>query len=152
MDECCAVPSTSKVNTLLCPECHQRGKGVELITLKALLIPSALEMINSRSSYAFCSNHSCPVVYFSDNQTFRKQDVKVRVFQKDDRLDVPVCYCFGWTRQRLGDAVQQQQQPIKYISEQVQANRCGCEVNNPQGSCCLGNVSAYVRGLGGATL
>lgn len=27
----------------------------------------------------------------------------------------------------------------------IKADRCGCEVNNPQGSCCLGNVSAFIK-------
>lgn len=27
-----------------------------------------------------------------------------------------------------------------------QAGRCGCEVNNPQGACRLGNVNTVVRG------
>lgn len=147
MDDCCVVPSTSRKNTLLCPECKQQGKAVEVITLKALLIPSTLATIDPQSSYGFCPNQSCEVVYFSDNQKFRRLDVKVPVFQKDDGADVPVCYCFGWTRQRLKHAVQQKKQPSQQITEHVQANRCGCEVNNPQGSCCLGNVTAYVRSL-----
>ena len=152
MDDCCAIPTPSRDNNFLCPECKQKGKAVEIITLKALLIPSALETIDPQSSYGFCHNHSCDIVYFSDNQKFRRQDVKVPVFQKDAGLDVPVCYCFGWTRQRLEQAVQQQKQPSNHVSEQVQANRCGFEVNNPQGSCCLGNVTAYVRSLGKASV
>lgn len=151
MDDCCAVPTPPKDNNVLCPECKQKGKAVEIITLKALLIPSTLETIHPHVSYGFCQNYGCDVVYFSDNQTFRKRDVKVPVFQKDDGINVPVCYCFGWTRQRIAHAVQQKEQPLKHISEQVQANRCGCEINNPQGSCCLGNVTAYVRGFGGGT-
>ncbi|GAA0391237.1 hypothetical protein GCM10008933_22710 [Paenibacillus motobuensis] len=72
---------------------------------------------------------------------------KVSVFQKDDSLDVPVCYCFGWTRERLIQAVREHQLPTDHIQEQIQANRCGCEVNNPQGACCLGNVTAFIRTL-----
>jgi len=79
------------------------------------------------------------------NGSFDKDTLKVPVYQKDDALDVPVCYCFGWTRERLIQAVQKNEHPIDHIRQHVQANRCGCEVNNPQGSCCLGNVTAYVR-------
>jgi bacterioferritin-associated ferredoxin len=148
MDDCCAVPITSKEDALLCPECKEKGRSIEIITLRALLIPTALETIDPQSAYGFCPNHSCNVVYFSDHQKFQKEDVKVPVFQKDDGIDVPVCYCFGWTRQQIKHAVQQKIQPSKHISEQVQANHCGCEVNNPQGSCCLGNVTSYVHSLG----
>ncbi|WP_019011639.1 hypothetical protein [Deinococcus aquatilis] len=30
------------------------------------------------------------------------------------------------------------------IRGHIRANRCGCEVNNPQGSCCLGNVTRLI--------
>lgn len=146
MDDCCETP-TKLPSNLQCPVCQQRGKRVQLITLKALLIPSALETINPESTYAFCSTAACEVVYFSDRQTFNKDTVKVPVFQKQGALDVPVCYCFGWTRERLMQAVLNKQRPIDHISAQVQAQRCGCEVNNPQRSCCLGNVNAFVDRL-----
>ncbi|TBX75972.1 hypothetical protein E0M25_15535 [Bacillus mycoides] len=35
--------------------------------------------------------------------------------------------------------------PVELIRENIRENRCGCEVNNPQGSCCLGNVITYIR-------
>ena len=134
-----------------CPICRQKGKRVQLITLKALIRPSALETIDPEKSYAFCINPSCDVVYFSDVQTFETNKIKVPVFQIDDALDVPVCYCFGWTRERLKQAVQENRQPVDKIREQIRANRCGCEVNNPQGSCCLGNVTTFIQTLIRAT-
>lgn len=70
MGNCCQ-PSTGKQILLTqCPACHQKGKSVQLITLKALLQSTALETIHPESSYAFCSNSSCEVVYFSDLQTY----------------------------------------------------------------------------------
>ncbi|MFE4714670.1 (2Fe-2S)-binding protein [Paenibacillus sp. NPDC056722] len=146
MDSCCQS-STKTTTPTQCPACHQKGKGIQLITLKALLQPEALETIHPESAYAFCTNPFCEVVYFSNEQTFGKDMLKVSVFQKDEALDVPVCYCFGWTRERLITAVQVNQNPIVHIREQVQANRCGCEVNNPQGACCLGNVTTFIRSL-----
>jgi Zinc binding domain len=147
MDSCC-TPSTDKtIIPAICPACHNKGKGVQLITLKAMLKSSALETIHSEASYTFCSNPSCKVVYYSDLQSFDTSALKVPVFQKNDALDVPVCYCFGWTRERILSAIQEQQNPTDHIREQVQAKRCGCEVNNPQGSCCLGNVTAFIRSL-----
>ncbi|RAP29948.1 (2Fe-2S)-binding protein [Brevibacillus laterosporus] len=147
MDSCCQTSTEKPTTPNQCPVCHQKGKSVQLITLKALLKPTALETIHPKLSYAFCSNPSCEVVYFSDLQTFGKNMLNVSVFQKDDALDVSVCYCFGWTRERLIQAVQENQHPIDHIREQVQANRCGCEVNNPQGACCLGNVTTFIRSL-----
>lgn len=133
MDSCCQTSTEKPTIPSQCPGCHQKGKSIQTITLKALLQPTALETIHAESTYSFCSNSSCKV--------------KVSVFQKDDALDVPVCYCFGWTRERLTKAVQENQYPIKHIREQVQAKRCGCEINNPQGACCLGNVTTFIRNL-----
>ncbi|WP_206915907.1 putative iron-sulfur cluster-binding metallochaperone [Alicyclobacillus suci] len=146
MDNCCQVPD-AKFASVSCPSCHQNGKRVQLITLKALLTPSALPNLNPALSYAFCSNANCAVVYFSEEQTFDKDNLKVPVFQKEGAMDVPVCYCFGWTRERIVEAIHNNQNPVQYITEQVQAERCGCEVNNPQGSCCLGNVTTFVRSI-----
>lgn len=148
MDSCCQTSTEKPKTPTQCPVCKQKnGKGVQLITLKALLKPRALETIHTESTYAFCTNSACEVVYFSDVRTFGKDMLKVSVFQKDDALDVPVCYCFGWTRERLLQAVQENQHPIEHIREQIQSNRCGCEVNNPQGACCLGNVTTFIRSL-----
>lgn len=147
MHSCCQTSTDQPTKPIQCPVCHQKGKIIQLITLKALLQPTALETICPELTYAFCPNSSCKVVYFSDEQTFDKDMLKVSVFQKDAALDVPVCYCFGWTRERLIQAAQENQNPIAHIREQVQANRCGCEVNNPQGACCLGNVTSFMRTL-----
>lgn len=148
MENCCQVPAHKmQADSLICPVCQQRGKSVPLITLKALLTPSALSTLTPSSSHSFCSNPDCEVVYFVDGQVFNKDAVKVPVYQKDEGSEVPVCYCFGWTRERLVKAIRDDENPVQHISEQVRANRCGCEVNNPQGSCCLGNVTAFVHGL-----
>ena len=148
MEDCCQVPAQKvRVDFLICPVCQQKGKSVPIITLKAMLTPSVLSTLDPSASYLFCPNPACEVVYFSGEQAFNKETVKVPVYQKDEGSEVPVCYCFGWTRQGLVKAIADEENPVQHISEQVQANRCGCEVNNPQGSCCLGNVTAFVRGL-----
>ncbi|QSO48346.1 putative iron-sulfur cluster-binding metallochaperone [Alicyclobacillus mengziensis] len=146
MDDCCQVSEQGNDPTF-CPTCQQRGKNVPLITLKSLLTPSALSTIDPSSAYSFCSNPACEVVYFSGEQVFNKDAIKVPVYQKNEGSEVPVCYCFGWTRQKLVEAIQDEEKPAQHISEQVKVNRCGCEVNNPQGSCCLGNVTAFVQGI-----
>lgn len=138
METCC--PS--------CPNCHQDGRVVSIITLKTLLKPTALSKLHPDVNYSFCSTPDCDVVYFSETNTFKTQDLKVPVFQKDNRSQVPVCYCFGWTRERLIHAVKENRDPVEQIRKQVRENRCGCEVNNPQGACCLGNVTFFLRGIG----
>jgi hypothetical protein len=132
-----------------CPHDRSQGKPVKVLTLKSLLVPQALERLNSQADYQFCSSANCPIVYFSaEGDTFTTSDLKVPVFQKDPAKEVPVCYCFGWTRQRLQQDLEQQEQTlaIAAITTHIQAGRCGCEVNNPQGSCCLKNVRDYLSG------
>ncbi|MED0680858.1 (2Fe-2S)-binding protein [Aneurinibacillus thermoaerophilus] len=147
MDSCCQNHFQKSATFVRCPVCHQKGKSVQIITIKALLHPQALETIDPESNYAFCSNSFCEVVYFNGVQFYGKDSLKVLVYQKDDALDVPVCYCFGWTRKRLIQAIRSSQNPVEFIREHVLANRCGCEVNNPQGSCCLGNVTKFIQSI-----
>jgi len=147
--DCCTASNNIKFALTECPSCNEKGKTVELITLKSLLKASELEIIEPENSYIFCSNSACSIVYFSGNhsQTFLESDLKVPVYQKKQGADVPVCYCFDWTRERLLQSVGTNQKPSDQIKVHVQAGRCGCEVNNPQGACCLGNVNAFVRGI-----
>lgn len=144
MKSCCETITLKPTMSAQCPSCQQQGKAVPMITLKALLQPTALETIRPEVTYTFCPNKSCDVVYFSGEQIFGQDALKVPVFQKDIALDVPVCYCFGWTRERIIQAIHQNTSPVDQIREQVQAKRCGCDVNNPQGTCCLGNVIRFV--------
>lgn len=126
-----------------CPHDRSQGKPVKVLTLKSLLVPQALERLNPPADYQFCSSANCPVVYFSAaGDVFTTDDLKVPVFQKDPGQEVPVCYCFGWTRHRI-QAIDESFSIVDSITKHIQAGRCGCEVNNPQGRCCLKNVRDY---------
>lgn len=126
-----------------CPRDRSQGKPVKVLTLKSLLVPQALERLNPPADYQFCSSANCPVVYFSAaGDVFTTDDLKVPVFQKDPGEDVPICYCFGWTRRRI-QAIDESFSIVDSITKHIQAGRCGCEVNNPQGRCCLKNVRDY---------
>lgn len=152
MNNCCKPPD-NKDNFVdhpqrICPSNGSKGKPVSIITLKSLLKPEALEKLEPEQSYSFCRHSECPTVYFSNSgQTFITTDLKVPVFQKNSNREVPVCYCFNWTRQRIQREIEHQResQVIASITTHIQAKRCGCEVNNPQGSCCLGNVKRVVE-------
>ena len=93
---------------------------------------------------------NCKVVYFdTSNKEYTLSDIKISVHQKDDSLSTPVCYCFNWTKEKIKQNVENKltPNPLEHIRENIKENRCGCEVNNPQGSCCLGNVTKYIKGL-----
>jgi hypothetical protein len=80
---------------------------------------------------------------FGDGRTFAQADLEVPVLAKDPRGDVPICYCFGWTRDSLGTAGVL---AVLQIRAHIAAGRCGCEVNNPRCACCLGEVERLIRG------
>jgi len=148
MADCCAVKSpVNSQERFSCPKCGNEGKKVENITLKSLLIPDALAKLSPESSYRMCTNAACDVVYFNEKgQVYLTEDIKVVVFQKTEAEDCPVCYCFGWNRERIKKELAEtgSSTAISSITEHIKAGRCGCDVNNPQGSCCLGNVKKVV--------
>ena len=147
MGDCCTT-SKSVTNDIVCPLSQTKGKQVKVITLKSLLNPSALPRLKSDKIYYFCPEQECNVVYFNEEQQiFIKNDLKVPVFQKNVKEDTPICYCFNWTRERIRKEIKQTKESkvIQEISMHIKANRCGCEVNNPQGTCCLGNVSTFIK-------
>lgn len=125
----------------LCPQSNNPGIPVKPITLKALLQPKALECLDPTVTYHFCDAPDCEVVYFSDNSQFRVADLSVSVYQKQQVQNALVCYCFGHTR----DDLEQHPQLEESIRAHTRANRCGCEVRNPQGGCCLGNVKTILN-------
>ncbi len=146
-DEACAVP-TSATDTATCPASGTTGFEVDLITLKALLIAGALRRLDGRR-YRFCPSADCDVVYF-DNEAgsvFRKSDLTVRVGQKKKSDPIPICYCFNFTMEdiRRDLATSGKTEIPRIITKEVRAGHCACEVKNPQGTCCLGNIAKAVK-------
>lgn len=131
-----------------CPVSGTVGLSVNRITLKALLTPDALRRLDE-TPYFFCPAPDCNVVYFSTQNTsfFTRADLTIRVGLKEREHPIPLCYCFGYT---LADV--QQDLAARgttdipaVITEEIRAGHCACEVRNPQGTCCLGNVTAAVK-------
>ena len=151
MGDCCSNVKEIKVeNNGSCPSCKNKAKNVKLITLKSLLKPSALETLNAKENHYFCSNKVCDVVYFdTNNKEYLLSDIKVVVHQKDASVTTPICYCFDWTKEKIKEYVEKglTPNPVEHIRENIKENRCGCDVNNPQGSCCLANVTSYIKEL-----
>lgn len=131
-----------------CPVCGAKGKAVDTQTLKAMLVVS-LEAVRP-VEYRFCRSEDCPVVYFSidGQQRFSEADLRERVHQKHPMEDdVFVCYCFrhtpGTIRAEL--LATDASAAIERITVGIAAGQCACEIRNPQGNCCLGNVAATVK-------
>jgi len=137
---------------MACPVNGARSKQVDMLTVKSLVRQIPLGMPNDQ--YYFCEARDCDVVYFPfDPQapTFRRQDLVVRVGAKEKADPIPICYCFGFTRQDIWDEIRStgKSTVAKRITAEVEAGRCACEVKNPSGKCCLGDVTQTAKdGLG----
>lgn len=109
--------------------------------------PWHLELVN-KPGFLFCRSKDCDVVYFQpDGDCLRKSDVRGRVGLKETENPVPICYCFGFTEAMVVEEIRNTGKctiPQRNTAE-VKAGNCACEIRNPQGSCCLGNVTAAVK-------
>ncbi len=156
-DSCCSPvvndvqsPQGSPVTTKagLCPTCNTKGKKVDEATVKSMLSISLREVRNI--DYFFCREADCDTVYFSvdGSQTFLTGDIRERVFQKESNADdVFVCYCFRHTPDSIRAEMIETgaSTVVGEINAGIKAGQCACDWRNPQGSCCLGNVTQVVK-------
>ncbi len=130
-----------------CPTCGQKGKPVDGATVKSMLSVSLNQVKNV--PYFFCQNRDCPAVYFSEDglQSFDTDEVRERVYQKEpDTDDIFVCYCFQHTVGEILNATPEGQTTIlDDINAGITAGQCACDLRNPQGACCLGNVRGVIK-------
>lgn len=146
MADCC-VRTATEPGARTCPACGHRGAAVQLQTVKALLSEMALRRIQL-THYRFCSNAACDVVYFGDaGDRFDTEDVRMPVWQKEAAGARLLCYCFGETEADIRRQVLQnaRAEVVDRIRDHIAAERCACEIRNPRGACCLGDVIAAVK-------
>jgi hypothetical protein len=113
-------------------------------TVKALLTAEGLRR-GVPQAPRFCASPSCSTVYFDDvtDRRVTENELVVRVHAKHpDDSDVAVCYCFGYTQRAIrSDGLQASED----VRAQVEAGHCACEVKNPRGVCCLGDIMKLER-------
>jgi len=130
-----------------CPTNGKLGKLVDAQIVKSMLDLPLTELHSS--PYYFCREVDCPTVYYNaDGQTFRESDLRERVYQKNSADDtVKVCYCFQHTPGSIRKELISTGKTtvIASITDGIQLELCACDIRNPQGSCCLGNVNALVK-------
>jgi len=98
-------------------------------------------------SYSFCRTADCEVVYFSDQAVFKKPDLKVRVGIKETTDPIPLCYCFAYSREDVHQDIESTGSTtiLEEIKAEVQGGFCACEVKNPSGACCLGDITRAIQ-------
>ena len=143
-EACCSVPP-EEAGHLRCPASGFEGKAVDWATVAAL----AAGTVPPKQEYRLCRDAACEVVYYgSAGAVLTPSDLNVRPGFKDGS-DGLVCYCF---LHRKGDIVRQLAAAgttdiLDTIKQEVEAGTCACEVRNPSGKCCLGEVRDTIREL-----
>ncbi len=148
MSECCSVKQTDWPAAMSCPVTGRRSKQVDLLTVRSLVRQLPLGM--PPAAYYFCDDPACDVVYFPSNPQaplFRRAELWVRVGVKEKDDPIPVCYCFGVTRQDIVDEIRAagRSAVAERITAEVKAGNCACEVKNPSGRCCLGQIAKIAK-------
>lgn len=146
----CCTPLAKPRSVASCPACGAGGKLVKPVTLRALLQPDLRAEVRDEE-YRFCPSPDCALVYFSadGSQTFARADLTVRVGVKERSGPRPLCYCFGHSAESIRNewATVRKSTVIDAIKAGMKAGTCRCEVTNPGGACCLGDISREVKVL-----
>jgi hypothetical protein len=146
MRECCDYPP--KRAGVVCPKNGKVCKPVPRITVEAL-IRAELEHSLALLPYFFCDSPDCDVVYVpaSGEQLITTSQLSVRVGIKEKDDPIPLCYCFDFDRNAVWDDIRSRGSTDipKIITQRIKAGECRCQVTNPSGSCCLGDIYKAVK-------
>ena len=115
--------------------------------MKGLLSELALRRLRL-THYRFCRYMACDVVYFGEaGDRFGTEDVRVPVWHKQAAGARLLCYCFGETEADIRREVLRSGSTgvVNRIRDHIAAERCACDIRNPRGACCLGDVTAAVK-------
>ena len=143
------IITQNKGGNPLCPICGQKGVKVNIETPKALLNDCCVSKIKDNVDYKWCKTPDCEISYYSSNSDhfFKTDELKVRATVKDDSLDVHVCYCFNYTRLSILNEINAtgDTKALEIIKTKMKDPGCFCETSNPEGNCCLGNVTKWIK-------
>ncbi len=146
---CCLVSEVTEAPPRAdCSESGTSSRKIQHRTVEHLVKhEQAGEIVDTQ--YYYCAEPDCSVVYFAGDgvRSFTTDDLKVKVFAKDPGGDVNVCYCYDWTRDRIKSELAEtgRSSASREIAEKVRASLCECDIKNPKGTCCLGDVNRAVR-------
>ena len=132
-----------------CPLCGKKGKAVTQVTIESLVKNDLIKGLQSHVGFQFCKERECRIAYYNSetNEKINKEGLTVSVGQKETCPKRLLCYCFNHSAKDLEeDFIKNNESTIfNEIKDQCKAGKDKCEENNPQGSCCLGNVSAVIK-------
>jgi len=130
-----------------CPVSGTVGKPVGLQTVKGLLRETALRRASTRP-HRFCADPACNVVYFDEaGSVYGRDDLRVPVWEKEAFGTRMICYCFGENEADIRAELEKvgASHAVARVRAHIAAGRCACEIRNPRGVCCLGDMTAAVE-------
>lgn len=140
---------SAETETKICPSCRGKTRAVPAVTIHSLVKENALSQIGDHEGFHFCSRPFCNVVYCKADGEDRvyRENMKVRVGQKEETSPRPVCYCFDHTVEEIeADVAAMGTSTIPdEITQKCREGQDRCRETNPQGSCCLGNVRQALK-------
>lgn len=141
---CCTPQPTGKVE---CPKCNEKAKGVLGKTVEHLLTDEAKENVSCFDGFYYCKTPSCEVVYFREDEILIQKDLSVVVGLKDGASPATICYCFGWTKEKIRAQLQEsgETNALEDIKAKMENPGCSCEILNPSGECCLGDNTKVIK-------
>ncbi|WP_418640783.1 putative iron-sulfur cluster-binding metallochaperone [Sulfurimonas sp. ST-27] len=145
-DNCCTPQPKGKV---ACPICGEKAKGVLGKTLQHLLTEEAKSKLSCFDGFYYCKTAACEAVYFRGDEILTQDDMSIVVGLKEGATPATVCYCFGWSKEKIKAELEAtgQTTALEDIKAKMKNPGCACEVLNPSGGCCLGDVSMAIKEL-----
>jgi hypothetical protein len=148
---CCSggVQASKETAQKVCGRCGEIGRAVARRTVVHHVKSEKLFGV-SEDEYNFCASLVCPVVYYAGSgQTFTVEDMRESVTSKTSGDARPLCYCFGFTEGFARREIAQtgETSVAHLISRFITEKLCVCEIRNPAGACCLGEVNKTVKRL-----
>lgn len=160
-ESCCSIPKAGEPDTERaeregaglepesaerCPACSGDGPSVEPSTVAAM----TRARVARKQAFRLCRERDCEVVYYGDRGArFTTEDLHVVPGFKTAGPEGLVCYCFLHTRGEIEQELRETGETTvpRRITEEIRAGNCACEVRNPAGRCCLGEVNDAVASV-----
>ncbi len=139
----------SSIKTSLhCPDSGSESGQVWIEAVRNMLTHTEISLPDDQIFY-YCSDAECPTVYFTETDEFKftTSDLKAKVYDKDPGKDVNICYCFSINRKQILDEIDTNGDSGKaqFIADRINTEGCKCEILNPSGRCCLGEVQSFIK-------
>lgn len=143
---CCTPQPKGKV---ACPECGEKAKGVLGKTVEHLVTEETKAKLSCFDGFHYCKTPACKVVYFRSDEILTQTNMNVVVGCKEGASPATVCYCFECTKEKIKAELEAtgKTTALEDIKAKMENPGCSCEILNPSGGCCLGDVSKVIKDI-----